>query len=172
MRCYCINAVGHTQGAKRISSSPLPLSVSLPLPPQFDWIQQSVTTVTLGDFSFPVTVLCMLALGYLLNLSRKWTVICSLLPMQGRDKCLILVKICQTGTSTLAYCSGLLTPLLVLRAQFCTVTESPSHCCLPVNFLLPLLFSQLQQKSFSDFFFLFLLVYIYVLIFQGNDKHC
>lgn len=40
----------------------------------------------------------------------------------------------------------------VLRACFRAVTESPSHCRLPVNFLLPLLFSQLHQKSFSDFF--------------------
>lgn len=38
--------------------------------------------------------------------------------------------------------------------RFCAVTCSPSHWCLPVNFLLPLLFSQLHQKSFSDFFFL------------------
>lgn len=69
-----------------------------------------------GGFLFPCHCLMHACVGYLLNLSRKWTVICSLPPKLGRDKCLMLVKICQTGTETLACCSGLLTPLLVLRA--------------------------------------------------------
>lgn len=107
----------HTHGtAKRISSSLLAaLSVSpLPapsLPPSSVWLDLvECHHCDFGGFLFPCHCLMHACLGYLLNLSRKWTVICSLPPMLGRDKCPTLVKIRQTGTSALACHSGLLAP--------------------------------------------------------------